>query len=364
MTYAIRRLLPFGMALILLVCIGSSALAAEGLPLTEEAYQTLQSIEKVDEDFYYVDYVGDYALDALMEVGAADEEALGAFISQQLLYKLPFHRKTLQLACSSFAAETTAGDYIQGRNMDYALAQNILVRTKPQNGYASLSMASGELLGYIDEVPDNLIGQLHILAAPYYALDGINEKGLSIAILLQTYAEHVCQETGKPPMTTTMAVRMVLDKAATVDEAIELMAKYDMRGMADTNFHFLIVDANGDKAVIEYVEHEMRVNRAKGYGLPVTNFFISEGVVEEIRDGEDRIIALQAALDEHKGVITEEIAWEMLDSVKAIHDYDEKNDIDYNTAYSMIFNNSKRSVDICINMHFDKVYSYQVEGAV
>lgn len=358
----IYRFLSLLIALIMMTCSGIGAMAADDLPLTDDARETLQSIQKVEEDFYCVEYHGDYGLDALMEVGAADEQALGAFVSQQLLYQLPFHRNTLQLACSSFAAETPDGDYIQGRNMDYALAQNILIRTKPENGYASLSMASGELLGYIDNVPDNLIGQLHILAAPYYALDGINEKGLSIAILLQTYAEHVYQDTGKPPMTTTMAVRMVLDKAATVDEAIALMSSYDMRGMASTNFHFLIVDAQGDRAVIEYVDHQMRVNRSKGYGLPVTNFFISEGVVEEIRDGEDRIKKLQAALDENEGIVTYEVAWEMLDSVKAIHDFDEKNNIDYNTAYSMIFNNSQCSMDVCVNMNFDSVYSYEVNG--
>lgn len=357
-----HRILPVLIVLTLLAGASAYAATSDDLPLTDDAYETLMSIQRVDEDFYCVEYYGDYGLDALMETGAADEQALGEFISQQLLHGLPFHRETLKLACSSFAAETPDGDYIQGRNMDYALAQNILVRTRPDDGYASLAMASGELLGYIDGVPDNLIGQLHMLAAPYYALDGINEEGLSIAILLQTYAEHVYQDTGKPPMTTTMAVRMVLDKAATVDEAIALMGAYDMRGMADTNFHFLIVDAHGDKAVIEYVEHEMRVIRSEGYGLPVTNFFLSKDVQEAIRDGEDRIIKLQSALDENEGIVTEEIAWEMLDSVKAVHDFDEKNDIDYNTAYSMIFNNSQHTLDVCINMDFDTVYSYEVDG--
>lgn len=355
-----KRLLPLLLTLTLLA--GAGACAATVDDLTDDAYETLMSVQKVDEDFYCVEYYGDYGLDALMETGAESAQALGEFISENLLYGLPFQRDQIWLACSSFAAETPDGDYIQGRNMDYALAQNILIRTRPENGYASLGMASGALLGYADGVPDSLLGRLLLLAAPYYIMDGINEAGLSMAMLLQTYADAVHQDTGKPGMVTTMAIRMVLDKAATVDEAIALLGAYDMRGVANSNFHFLIVDAHGDRAVIEYVNNEMRVIRSEGYGLPVTNFFLSGDVEEAVRDGEDRIAKLQAALDENEGVITDETAWQMLDSVKAVHDYDEKNDIDYNTAYSMIFNNTQRTMDVCINMNFDAVYSYEVDG--
>lgn len=344
-----------------LLLAGTSAHAA--LPLTGDAQKTLASVERLDEDFYCVEYHGDYGLDALMETGVEDAQALGAFISEKLLYGLPFQRDQLWLSCSAFAAETPGGDFIQGRNMDFAFAQNILVRTRPENGYASLGMASGALLGYLDDVPDNVLGRLLLLASPYYILDGINEAGLSMSTLLQTYADVVWQDTGKPAMVTTMAIRMVLDRAATVQEAVDLLDAYDMRGMANSNFHFLLVDAEGDRAVIEYVDNEMRVLRSDGYGLPVTNFFLSEDVQEEYRDGEDRIAVLQAALDENQGVVANETAWAMLDSVKALHDYDPVNDIDYNTAYSMIFNSTKRSLDVCINMHFDAVHSFSVEGA-
>lgn len=296
-----------------------------------------------------------------LQIAEADmTQLLGAFVSEKLLHGLPFGLKTLSLACSSYAAQTPEGDYIQGRNMDFALAQNILVRTNPKDGYASLSMASGELLGYLDSVPEDTIGQLFILAAPYYALDGINEKGLSIAILLQSEAEQAYQDTGKLLITTTLAIRLVLDKAATVAEAIDLLAQYDMHSMLETNFHYLIADAEGDRAVIEYVDHGLRVIRSEGYGLGVTNFFLSPDVVEAVRDGEDRLEIIQAALDAGEGIVDYETAWQILGDVKAVHDLDEVRGIDYNTAYSMIFNNTKRTMDVCINMHFDRVYTYDV----
>lgn len=353
------RLLPLVCAFVLLAgCAGKG----NDLSLSDNADKTLRSIQKVDKDFYCVDYYGSYGLDTLMKTGAPDEAALAAFVSKNLMYGLPFQASKLRLACSSFAAKTPAGDYIQGRNMDFALAQNILVRTKPHNGYASLAMASGALLDFMKSVPDNQSDRMRILAAPYYAVDGINEAGLSIAVLLQTNAKPVHQDTGKPGMTTTMTVRFVLDKAATVKEAIEIMRRYDMRGMTSANFHFLIVDAHGDRAVVEYVNNEMRVIRSKGYGLPVTNFFLSKDVVEAVRDGEDRIKILQAALNKGKGVVSEKTAWKMLEDIKAVNDFDENTGINFNTAYSMIFNNTKRSMDVCINADFAKVYSYTVGG--
>lgn len=352
--------------LTLLVCgliMGCGDTASNtGLSLTEDEGATLGSVQKVEDDFYTVEYQGDYKLDKLLAQGVADSNALGAFASEEVLHGLPFPKESIKLACSAFTAKNSDGDVIQGRNMDFALAQNILVRTNPENGYASLSMASGELLNYIDTVPENTVGSLYLLAAPYYVLDGINEKGLSIAILLQTGAENVHQDTGKTPITTTLAVRMCLDKAATVDEAIKLMEQYDMRGLGNANFHYQISDAEGNSVVVEYVNNEMKLNRPEGYGQPVTNFFLTPGVVEAERDGEDRIIKLQAALDENKGVVSNETAWKMLESVKAVHDYDAKTGHDFNTAYSMIFNNTKRSMEICINANFDKKYSYSVDG--
>lgn len=356
------RLLALLCVLALFAGSSAHALTVNGLPLGSNAVRTLESVQKVDTDFYVVDYYGDYGLDALMKTGANDEAALAAFVSEQLLNGHPFPVTELRLACSSFAAQTPAGDYIQGRNMDFALAQNILVRTKPRDGYASLAMASGALLNYMDDVPENLKDRVRILAAPYYAVDGINEAGLSMAVLLQTAAAPVHQDTGKPGMTTTMAVRFVLDKAATVNEAIALLGRYDMRGMTNANFHFLIVDAHGDRAVVEYVNNKMEVIRSEGYGLPVTNFFLSENAVEAVRDGEDRIEKLRAALDQGKGVISEEKTWKVLESIKAVDDYDADTGINFNTAYSMIFNNTQRSMIVSINADFSKLYSYTVEG--
>ncbi len=343
----------------------SSPTRVPAIELDADANDTLESIKTIEKDFYTIDYTADYALDEILEKGVDGTKGLDNLVSENFADGLPFNFHTVRFACSTFAAATPEGDRIQARNMDFSYANNFLVHTKPKNGYESLSMASGALFGYLSDknLPDGKLGRLWTLAAPYFPVDGINEKGLSAAILL-VQDKVVNQKTGKPPITTTLAVRMMLDKAATVDEAVALMESHDMRSMVNTNFHFHVVDAQGNSAVIEYVDEKISVVRpdASSYGHPVTNFYLTPGMSEVVQDGQDRMEILKKALDANKGVVTKAQAWEMLESIKAVHDFDDVNKIDYMTAYSIIYNNSKRTMDICIDAKFDKVYSFSLEG--
>ena len=56
----------------------------------------------------------------------------------------------------------------------------------------------------------------------------MNEKGLSIGVL-EVEKHPTFQMTKKTNLTTTAIIRAVLDKAATVEEAIAIFEKYDMR---------------------------------------------------------------------------------------------------------------------------------------
>ena len=51
----------------------------------------------------------------------------------------------------------------------------------------------------------------------------------------------------------------MLDKAANVDEALELLAQYDMHSSAGSCYHFQLADAQGNSAVAEYIDNEFEV---------------------------------------------------------------------------------------------------------
>ena len=91
--------------------------------------------------------------------------------------------------------------------------------------------------------------RLATLLSPFISLDGINEKGVSIAVLTLD-SKPVRQQSGKPVIATTLAIRLILDRGASTEEAVTLFEKYDMFASSGRDYHFYVTDSNGDGRVI------------------------------------------------------------------------------------------------------------------
>ena len=48
-------------------------------------------------------------------------------------------------------------------------------------------------------------------------------------------------------------LRLVLDYADSVDEAIELISQYDLHDSANTSYHYMIADSTGKSAILEWI---------------------------------------------------------------------------------------------------------------
>lgn len=109
-------------------------------------------------------------------------------------------------------------------------------------------------------------------AALYLPLDGMNEKGLCVSINMIEDSATIHQNTGLPNITTTTAVRLLLDKAANVKEALSLLSAYNLHASLNFMIHFAIADAEGNSVAVEYVNNEMIVTNT-----PVlTNFYLEK----------------------------------------------------------------------------------------
>jgi predicted choloylglycine hydrolase len=322
--------------------------------------RTLRSIQKIDEyGFYTMEYSVDYGFDEFLELGASNDTELIQFVMGRLMRGFPVEITETKLSCSTFNAATPDGEFVFGRNFDMGYSPSILVRTKPDDGYESISMVNLAFLGYKDDyMPDSFIDRMAALAAPYVPLDGINEKGLSVGILMLP-GEPTNQETDKIDITSTTAIRLILDNAATVDEAVDLLKNYDMHDSANACYHYQIADANGKSVIIEYVDNEMQVLKAETNYQACTNFYLTPGEMYEVGDGQDRYKILMESLEKQNGILTKD-AMGLLESVKMVDILDKKSGILYNTQWSAVYNNSKMSVDICIGMKYDKVYNFEI----
>jgi hypothetical protein len=147
---------------------------------------TLASLKKVDDyPMYQMTYQGDYGFDEFVKTGAESDADIEAFVTKRLLKGLPVDLGITEAGCTAFAAKNEKGEVIYGRNFDFGFAPSLQVYTKPDNGYASVSTVNLTFAGYSeDSLPDGLsFDSFLTLVAPYLPFDGMNEKGVVIALL-------------------------------------------------------------------------------------------------------------------------------------------------------------------------------------
>lgn len=182
-------------------------------------------------DLYAIDIAYDYDLDRIIAAGVRDDQAYIDAVVAQVLPGVPVHVQAPQFACSAFVAVDAEGRVRTGRNYDFKDDTSaLLVRNHPRGGYASIGFAALNNLG--DNTPlDSVAGRAAALMGPFAQLDGVNECGVSIAVL--TLDSKPCdQDAQRPVINTSLAIRLVLDRAATTQEAVDLLSAYDMHAMA------------------------------------------------------------------------------------------------------------------------------------
>lgn len=225
--------------------------------------RTIASIKQVSENdpyLYVTDYKAKYDLDKVLAAGIDANTKLVEFVIGQLsrgLYKpdLSGRQTGNGFACTSFQAKNAEGDgYLFGRNYDFFKNPTLVLKSHPKGGYASISTCDLSHLGYnLEKLPDGLAAKALCLAAVYAPMDGMNEKGLCISIMALP-KQAAWQDTGRPVAGTSILMRLILDRCATVDETLELVAGLDVRHdqTAGGGYHYLVADAEGNCAAIEF----------------------------------------------------------------------------------------------------------------
>ena len=160
------------------------------------------------------------------------------------------------------------------------------------------------------------------------------------------------QQTDKIDITTTTAVRMILDKCATVDEAVAMLSQYDMHSSAGGCFHFHIADAQGGSVVVEYVADGMKVVEENA----ATNFLFNPMPgVREI--GRDRYDVMKKALEENGGVFEDERdAMRLLEAVAQHGGPDQQ----AGTRWSSIYNQTETELLLSVNRDYENLYSFKL----
>lgn len=341
---------------------------------------------------YIMDVSGDYYFDKFIEQGGAssDDELIQFILDNITKGIIPIDMTSPEIGCSSFTCVDSEGNRYFGRNYDFSTSTAMIVRTNPGDGrYASISSVDLQFLGITDGVPlDSIMQKLICLAATYAPLDGINEAGVSCGIYMsyQGMEDDVVatnQNTDKPDLTSTTMLRLILDYAGSVDEAVELVRQYDLHDSANTSFHYMIADSTGKSAILEWVtatdqtdtdgtKRELKVyynnndsilgeTEAADEFQYITNFIVTPDYYTNDEDmkGLDRYHEIQNTINPDgtntAGLMTKKGALDILETVGR-RKWDSRNgDSDANgiTVWSALYDLTNKTVIWVSNEEFD-----------
>lgn len=252
--------------------------------------------------------------------------------------------------CSIFST-TAENSVIMGRNWDNQNVGSIIISLyQPPGGYASISFSRAIDLGfglnlYLERIRSLQIGS-RLLLAPFYAMDGINEHGLAIAISGVKQTTHK-PKSNKESVFVTFLVRKILDQTKNIKEAVNLVEKFipfdlDKNSL---NAHFLIADSSGKSVILEYTQDQWRKTYGDKSWQVLTNKPIYKLSDAMLRDKCWRYRSISETLDNTKG----NVDWK--DGMKILHDVKQKG-----TTWSVIYSPPAKELYFSVYQKWNIIY--------
>ncbi len=338
--WGVTTALTFIVALIVLMKFRSKLKAAK-------------TVRKIDEGLYTMEFVGDYGFDEfLARGGASTDRKMAEYITEVLsngFCKPKREEVKKDFGCSTIVVTDNNGRMLFGRNYDWQKCTAMIMHTKPKKGYESYSTCCLEHLGFGEGwKPEGMGRQYTALAGIYVPTDGINEKGLCVADLVCLDGEAVHQENGRTALTIGSAIRMLLDKAATVDEAVDMLKNCDMNSSIGMAHHLAITDTTGKAVVVEYAGNEMLVT-----GTPiVTNHSVYTGNTSSV-DNQESHTRFGRLMEIHENIEGSADKEKLRNCMS---------DVSYEdiTQWSIVYDVQEKAFDFYWQREYGKAYSFKL----
>lgn len=333
------------------VALECEALTAEGSSsshpvLTASQAATLSSIERIsDHPFYTMRYVGSYRSYSGMQQILPVSSNVAVDASEVF-------------ACSLFVSTAADGAALFGRNFDWMYHPILLLFTDPPDAYASVSFVDldyfvpGSIADKLDEVPlEDLSG---LLETPFLPFDGMNEQGLVVGMAAVPPAEMPIDDS-KETRGSIDVIRDMLDYAATVDEAISIVARVNVDMMGGPDIHYLVADASGKSAIIELADGEIYIFEPEDAWQHMTNFRLHDTALSDRADACWRYAAIAESLQEADGDLDVDDAMGILRHVAQASDTKPAG-----TLWSAVYEIGSKEVHVAIKQHFETPYSFSL----
>ncbi len=306
-----------------------------------DSIKTLQSLKR-EGGLFMITYYGDYndrlerLNDRIIQYG------IGSVIPPEGAYSFD---------CSIFSGLGNTTSPILGRNLDnYNVERGVLVGLyNPPNGYASIAVSNMYHLGfgrYEDPMSLPIEDRLDILNCVLFADDGVNERGVSVA-LASIDPQTIVRNENNKLASLSYVMREILDHAGDLEEAIEIVEGMDMFDQSTSiiSHHLLIADANGNSAVTEYINGEWRIIRNTENWQIATNEIIYSRNKATLRNLCSRYRTADDYLENVEGSIDWEGGMQILDDVSV-----------NGTQWSSVYDLANRELYIVLHRMYNEIF--------
>lgn len=327
---------------VFVACLAAAVFGGAGLAAWDsgqmDEWRTLASLRKLDEHpLYVMRYHGDYDFERFLRADAGDAAQLDVAPAEA----------ALGWACTCFASLSCESAMLFGRNFDWIDSNPaLLLFADPPDAYASVSMIDVSYLGFGLSAP-SWSDRRRLLYAVNMPFDGMNEHGLAVGLMAVPEA-NCGRNPQRPTISGLNAIRLMLDYAKDVEEAVSLLGDYNI-DFGGPPLHYLVADASGRSAVVECVDGEMRVLFNDVPWQVSTNFVISEAETE----GDDphcwRFRSAHETLDRANGCVTREQAMGLLEDVSQP-----------GTLWSIVYGIRSGDLDIVMSRKYDSVHRFRL----
>ncbi len=308
---------------------------------------TISSIKKINGvPVYEMNYKGDFSFNKYLKTGSANYGEYADFMNTNLLNGIPkFYYDKFQ--CSTFFARTPEGDYIMGRNFDTEVSIPFVLKTNSKNSLKTIGMADLRNLGWNNT---NLVSKMTALSAPYYTFDGMNENGVAVASMSVPFGSRSDIDENKITLYDYSVIRLTLENAENVDDAIEQLSQYNVKMEHTYPSHYMIADGAGNCAVIDYIDGSMKVIRKEDNYQIATNMLTYNNEKHQGYSAE-RYQNFEKVLSEKSGVISIEDALELLI----------ENTVPGDEQWSTVYNLTDKTMSVKFYGDYENTYTYEIE---